>query len=130
MLDSHSSEWLRYLDVVDEDDLATHLLILDRIEFASEARGYGIGLHALARAIRTWGSGQVMVVLTAWPPGAEGEAGEAGGEALARYWSKLGLERIASDGDSPILVGRRWLADDGEVEALSRWEAPGRGPDA
>ena len=66
-----------------------------------------------------------MVVLTAWPPGAEGDEGQAGSEALVRYWSKLALDRVVSDGDSPILVGRRWLADDGEVEALSRWEPPG-----
>jgi GNAT superfamily N-acetyltransferase len=122
VLDSRSPEWLRYLDVVEDDEPATHLMILDRIEIAPEARGHGIGLHALARVIRTWASGQVMVVLTAWPPGAEGDEGKAGSEALVRYWSKLALERVASDGDSPILVGRRWLADDGEVEALSQWE--------
>jgi hypothetical protein len=56
------------------------------------------------------GRGQVMVVLTAWSPGAEGDEGKAGSEALARYGSKLALERVASDGDSPILVGRRLQA--------------------
>ena len=124
-LDSHSGEWERYDGVVDEDEPASHLMILDRIEIIPEARGHGVGLHALARAIRTWATGSmVMVVLTAWPPGVTGDQGAAGAEALTRYWSRLALEQVDSNGDSPILVGYLWCDDGGAINELCQWEPP------
>jgi GNAT superfamily N-acetyltransferase len=129
VFDSHSIEWVRYIEVVDrirkEDDfvLAPAILVLDRAEFVPEARGHGLGLHVLARAIRTWGD-DALVVLTAWPPEAVGAEAQAAGEALARYWQRLGLERMV-DLDMPILVGRMWDRDPHEiVERLSTWESP------
>lgn len=127
IFDSHSSEWTRYIEVVDrirdEDDdfgAADAILVVHRAEIVPEARGHGLGLHTCARAIRTWGDG-ALVVLTAWPPDSRGAEDRAAGEALARYWQRLGLERM----DMPILVGRMWLTGPHEILAqLSSWEPP------
>ena len=56
VLDAESSEWAAYHDVVaDAGDDDRFLLIVDRAEIVEWARGHDIGLHAVARAIRTWG---------------------------------------------------------------------------
>ncbi len=124
VLDAVSSEWTAYVDVVEaERYVERFLLVVDLVEVAEWARGHGIGLHAVARAIRTWGE-ESLVVMIAWPPGAEGPEGRAAGEALARHWSRLGLARFG-DGSPPVLSGS---TDSPEVEealvALCDWHSP------
>ena len=46
--------------------LPRFLLIVDRVVIAPRARGHALGLHAAARAIRTWGD-DALVVATAFP---------------------------------------------------------------
>lgn len=90
VLDAESGEWTAYAAVLDSDRYDPHaLLIVDRAEIEPWARGYGIGLNAVARAIRTWGS-DAVVALTAFPPGGSGAKGKVGSEKLRRYWSQLG----------------------------------------
>lgn len=107
--------------MVDEDAQETHLglLILDRIELVPWARGHGIGLHVLARAIRTWSDTDCLVVLTAHPPGVTGQQGRAGAAKLARYWAQLGLKRVKGT-SPPILTGATSMrAVDDRVRQLS-----------
>jgi hypothetical protein len=143
VFDSHSREWNGYWDVglrifgesederADDFALADSLLLLDRLELVPEARGHGLGLHVLARAIRTWG-GNAVVALTAWPPGdgdprsdALGDEEEAAaGEALARYWSRLGFER-QKDARPPVLVGFDGSLDFYEtIVRYCQWHSP------
>jgi len=104
VLDAQSSEWVAYAETFNEDDVAS-LLIVDRIELVPWARGHDIGLHVVARAIRTWATDMgELVVLTAYPLGKEGQEGRAGAHKLARYWSRLGLEQVKGT-DPPILTG-------------------------
>lgn len=124
VLDAESSEWTAYVHVVDaaEDD-PRFLLIVDRAELVKWARGNEIGLHAAARAIRTWGD-DALVVLTAFPPGVSGPDGKAGGEALSRHWSRLGLDRVEAS-DPPMLAGS---TNSAQVAAalveFSNWQPP------
>jgi GNAT superfamily N-acetyltransferase len=130
VLDAHSQEWTHYSDVASRVLLRREflfstqtLLIVDRVDLRPEARGHGLGLHVLARAIRTWG-GDAITVLTAWPPGVRGSSGKAGGEALARYWSQLGFERLPGH-DEPVLIGdgtRQAFWD--TITAACEWESP------
>lgn len=97
VLDSHSGHWTAFYDVLKEavdENLVGAALILDQIKLVDWARGSDLGLHVLARAIRTWGEDSI-VVLTAWPIGGTSPDADAGGEALARHWAKLGLHRVA-----------------------------------
>jgi GNAT superfamily N-acetyltransferase len=124
VLDSCSGEWSRFVglaDQIESDDqrddrlmFAHALVLIDVVELAPEARGHGLGLHVLARVIRTWAGDGSIVGLIAGPLTDESrryEAPEATGdaEALARHWSRLGLERYEDEGEdpdlSPLLVG-------------------------
>jgi len=120
-LDAESEELAHYLDVVDEGAQETHLglLILDRIELVPWARGHGIGLHVLARAIRTWSDTDCLVVLTAHPPGVTGQQGRAGAAKLARYWAQLGLKRVKGTSPSILTGATSMRAVDDRVRQLS-----------
>ena len=124
VLDSDSQEWTTYYDLLsglsDRNELPPYLLIASLAKVQPEARGRGIGLHALARAIRTWTLEDSMVMLTAWPPGLTGAPGRRGGEALSRYWSQLGLERIEGS-VPPILYARTGRKLEERLVDLSRW---------
>ena len=124
VLDAESTEWCGYVEIVDaaEDD-PRFLLIVDRVEIVPRARGNDIGLHAVARAIRTWGE-DALVALTAFPPRASGPEGAAGGEALSRHWSRLGLSRVAGT-VPPRLAGRTdSVALAGALAKLNDWRPP------
>jgi hypothetical protein len=124
VLDAESSEWAAYIDIVEPaGDELRFLLIVDRVELVPWARGHDIGLHVVARAIRTWGD-EALVALTAYPPGARGGIGKAGAKALSRHWSRLGLEQVKGS-DPPILTGdgnSRELDD--TIRKLSAWHPP------
>jgi GNAT superfamily N-acetyltransferase len=151
VLDAESEEWINYDrlairvmnaqagDPADGDEdltMVDSFVIIDRMELVPEARGHGLGLHVLARAIRTWTSqGLALVTLSAWPTDGnvdedDEEARERrcqGGEALARYWSQLGLERLPKDEDEdsnvPVLWGCTMYEDIGSaIEPLLIWE--------
>jgi GNAT superfamily N-acetyltransferase len=83
------------------DGSTTQLMLVDAMELIPEARGHGLGLHVLARAIRTWSERDGVVALIAGSiEDVEDESGEVGpsrlkfGETLARYWERLGFERL------------------------------------
>jgi hypothetical protein len=122
VLDSHSAEWCRYGQLPElRRPAATwprHLLILDRLQLIADARGRDLGLHAAARAIRSW-EDDSLVVLTAWPPGSSGIEGRAGAAALARHWARLGLRRLPQS-DPPILRAATSALGD-TLAALSAW---------
>ena len=124
VLDAESTEWTSYFNVLEStDDDPRFLLIFDRAEIVPWARGHDIGLHAVARAIRTWGE-DALVVLTAFPPGGTGQERRAGGEALSRHWSRLGLKRVEGS-VPPLLTGTTesdQLAD--AIAELSDWRPP------
>jgi uncharacterized protein YeaO (DUF488 family) len=133
VLDSHSVEWESYASVIqeeqeDEDAFSMRaLLFLDRVTLVPDARGHGLGLHVLARAIRTWGADDTLILLTASPTEREDEDDDekvrVGQLALTRYWSRLRVEPV-TDGDN-VLIGRTWLAGiDRTIAALCEWESP------
>lgn len=105
VLDSNSSEWNNYYGIVEQvndEDLIRTLVILDRVELVPEARGNDLGLHVLARAIRTWAPDEALVVLTAGSAleRDDDESDEAAAkrraaaEAIACHWQRLGFERV------------------------------------
>lgn len=126
VLDSASGEWTTYWELLreEDDDPAGYetLLIVDRAELSPHARGHGIAVHAIARAIRTWASsGNTLVTLIAYPPGGKGADGRRGGEALARYWARLGLERVPGS-DPPLLYASTGSREfDDTLRGLCRW---------
>lgn len=138
VLDTHSSEWLDYLELADaaaNDDKAHafthHLLIADRLVLVPEARRHGLGLHVLARAILTWSFSGTLVVLTAGSTLEREEEVDdaqrvAGNEALARYWQQLGVKRTEGDRDlGPLLYG--YTEDRKFEDTLKRycaWQSP------
>jgi GNAT superfamily N-acetyltransferase len=109
VLDSCSDEWRYYLALTDDSEadaaigeLASQLLIVESVEIVPEARGHGLGLHVLARVIRTW-AGTVGVTVAMIAGTIEevdedqievGSMRRAIGEKLARYWQQLGFERL------------------------------------
>ena len=135
VLDAESSEWAAYWPALDElvDDGVDfrHILICDRVQVAEQARGQQIGLHALARAIRTWGEG-ALVVLFASPTDSEErdpEQRRAARAALAAYWGHLGLEVFEGQGygenDAPLLFGNMTRRDLSErIAQLIYWPLP------
>jgi hypothetical protein len=135
LLDAESEEWpqywvaLRYQCVADAD--FRHVLICDRLEIAEPARGHRIGLHALARAIRTWGESALVVMLASPTIGEEIGADELrrGRAALTIYWGQLGLDVYEDDesgeDEAPLLVGDMTGRDLSErIVGLSDWPLP------
>jgi GNAT superfamily N-acetyltransferase len=115
VLDSHSGEWESYHSVVrrwDDDETfvpPSFLLILHRLELVEEARGHGLGLHVLARAIRTWArDAQALVVLTAGSSiereDEDEERERRASESLSRYWQRLGLEPVKMASNAAVLA--------------------------
>jgi GNAT superfamily N-acetyltransferase len=111
VLDSHSADWVEFFPLVDEDtcplDHEAHsLVIADRVRIVPEARGHRLGLHVLARALRTWAEGDSLGVIglvagtTEREELAEPSEEEWNnvllpiGEKLAAYWGRLGFERL------------------------------------
>jgi GNAT superfamily N-acetyltransferase len=129
----HDADWYPFtrLHLGDENDvtaelgsLTSFLLILERIRMVPQARGHGLGLHVLARAIRTWGVGQGIVGLVAGPFEEEDRSPEAC-EALARYWKKLGFPRLDDGAKDPLLYQTTESAKFYRaVERYSRWTRP------
>lgn len=76
------------------------LLLLDHVKIPREARGHGLGLHVVSRALSTWTESGDLILLTAAPT--EGAPTPQAFEKLARYWSKLGLRRYPGGG-LPVL---------------------------
>jgi GNAT superfamily N-acetyltransferase len=132
LLDSNSDQWTNYADVarqLEDGDpenfpFVRSLVIVDRIELRPDARGHGLGLHVLARAIQTWCPHDV-VVLTAWTD-ADGAERKAGAEALARYFSRLGLKRLPGH-DEPVLLGN--ATKQTFVDNISAWAGTWESPD-
>jgi hypothetical protein len=123
-LDAQSGEWEAYLQAFDayEHEHPSSLLIVDRVVLEPWARGHGIGLHAAARAILTWQGESTLVVLTAFPLDKVGSAGRTGSEALVRHWARLGLDRVAAAGETPILAGMaEYQAIDDKLHELCAW---------
>ena len=98
-----------FRELLEEGDigLVDYIVILDRVELVPEARGHGLGLHVAARALLSWiGGGESLVVATAYPTGEDAkEEDHEGAEALARYWQRLGLQRV--EGAVPAASHRR-----------------------
>jgi hypothetical protein len=137
VLDAESSEWAAYWPALDEllDDGVDfrHVLICDRVNVVEQARGRRIGLHALARAIRTWGEDALVVLFASPVDGEERDAGQqrAARAALAAYWGRLGLEVFEGEGygedDPPLLFGdmtRRDVSD--RIAQLIYWPLPAK----
>lgn len=149
-LDAHSGEWVNcyYPIVADdgplEDELVKTFVIFDSVKLRPEARGHGLGLLVLARAIRTWASGIDCVALIAGPlrdekPAVEPDVEErrefgapenparlAIGERLAKHWMQLGFERIPQEpGRMPVLylLTDRTTVDEA-LRRFSRWTSP------
>jgi hypothetical protein len=138
VLDSNSDLWTNYADVatrleegdVEDFPFVRSLVIVDEIELRSDARGHGLGLHVLARAIQSWAMNEV-VVLTVWlPTDVQGDARKAGAEALARYWSRLGFKRLPGH-EEPVMLGngtKQTFVDNISAWA-GTWESPGEAPE-
>jgi GNAT superfamily N-acetyltransferase len=136
LLDATSSEWVNGYGIVDLDDTGLrdgigYLLVADRVVLRREARGRGLGLHALARALRTWATDDTLVVLTA--ASCEHELGDSTREArreasrkLARYWAELGMKRIpGSTHPEPVMYARGdWRNFADALRKYSAWESP------
>ncbi len=95
VLDSNSSEWLSYLSLIEECQGGSHifssLFIFEEMTLIPEVRGHGLGLHVMARALKTWTDGAYLIVLTAGSLArdkTDAEA-EAATKKLVSYWSKL-----------------------------------------
>jgi GNAT superfamily N-acetyltransferase len=130
VLDSHSSEWVRYLPLTEREDddvplPIRYLLIADRVEVIPEARGHGLGLHALARAILSWSVGaETLVCLIAASTVERREEEDeakrvADAEVIARYWQRLGFERVDDPDRMPLLYGYSVYLD--FVDTLKRY---------
>jgi GNAT superfamily N-acetyltransferase len=129
-----SQEWNGYTALLPElggplEDKSS-LLILDRLDLVPEARGHGLGLHVLARAMETWARPFGAVALKAAPTTIEtrGPKWRRGCEALAAYWSQLGFERLGTT-QPPLLyadadLGTVW---DSWRHFTSTWQSPGLG---
>ena len=136
LLDATSSEWVNSYGIVDLDDTGLcdglrYVLIADRVELRREARGRGLGLHALARALRTWARDDTLVVLAAASIEHElddstREARREGSRKLARYWAKLGMKRIpGSTQPEPVMYARGdWRIFAEALRKYSAWESP------
>lgn len=114
VLDSHSSDWAVFLSLTTGDEPELHeglqsLLLLDRVRLVPEARGHGLGLHVLARAIRTWCHEGLVAAIPAPTEGVDGGDGHGPGRdlaraAIARHWEQLGFERLRSDDPEEEIV--------------------------
>jgi GNAT superfamily N-acetyltransferase len=136
LLDATSSEWVNGYGALDLDgtglrDGLRYLLIADRVELRREARGRGLGLHALARALRTWAPDDTLVALTAASTERElddstREARREASRKLARYWAKLGMKRIpGSTQPEPVMYARGdWATFRDALRRYSAWESP------
>jgi hypothetical protein len=126
VLEAESSEWASYYEAVQSAREAERfLVIVDRVTVVEWARGHGLGLHAVARALRTWADDSALVMLIAFPLGGEeGERGRRAGEALAGYWGRLGLDRVEGEWP-PMMIGSTADAHlERAVIALCDWPAP------
>lgn len=113
-LDGHSSEWSDYYNYLtvgkeieafsekylDSSDAICRLLIFDSMRLDEDERGKGLGLHLLARALRTFQQSTDLSLLTAGSlekreRRQDDEAASlAATEKLANYWSRLDFTRI------------------------------------
>ena len=103
ILDAISGEWVNHyhpvvVKALDDDammEVPSQLLVLDRLDLKPEARGYGIGLHVLARVIRTFGRHATLVALTAFPTETDEKTDyPAACKALGRYYRRLGVRQF------------------------------------
>ena len=125
VLDCHSGAWEAYIPVIEEFGVNAprYLLIVDRVTIHEWVRGHGIGLHAVARALLTWAE-DALVLLTACPVEGPDDARDAGAEALATYWARLGLDR-QPETHPPQLTGETHTNDvRAALAALCEWTAP------
>jgi hypothetical protein len=130
----HHGDWVDFAGVMIDlaDDVieapvgtVESLLILDRIQLVRDARGFGLGLHVLARATLTWtGQNDLVVVRASAFAEKDKQKKAALSKRLARTYEKLGLDHYAKD--EGILYGftvgnRVWPA----CTALAdEWECP------
>lgn len=121
ILDSASAEWTSYLALGDTLEDYSRLVIVDRAEIAPWARGHGLGLHVMARAIRSWTPDLSLVAMIAYPPGATGQHGTDGAEALARYWSQLGVHRFDGSDQQMLIADGDSAALEDTLTGLCRW---------
>jgi GNAT superfamily N-acetyltransferase len=146
VLDSHSLEWSHSyggIELAADDgsfgllDSSNALLIVDRVQLIPEARGHDLGLHALARALRTWMREGDFVVLDTYPIEEDGVRLDepddieeratvmAAAERLAAHWAKLGFKRATEPGEWPVLSAHsRWQDLDDAVHAYCSWSSP------
>lgn len=84
------------LDDGSDDIPPRYVVIPDRLEVVPDARGHGVGLHVLARAIRTWAADSALLALIASPPDRDDEdddeALRVGREQLSRCCRQLGFQ--------------------------------------
>lgn len=82
------------------------LLIFDSLELIPEARGHGLGLHVMARAIMTWKQPFDLVLFTAAPIGHSklDAAFLHAQNKLACHWEQLGLKRVTEGGIGTPLI--------------------------
>jgi GNAT superfamily N-acetyltransferase len=138
VLDSRSGDLESLWPIIDQtcfsdesDDLTKYVVIADRLEVVPEARGHGLGLHVLARAIRTWAVQYTLVALIASPTDREDdddqESLRLGRAKLSRYYQQLGLQPfgIADADKAPRLYAHSDRATFWEkIEAHCRWTPP------
>ncbi|MBJ7469648.1 MAG: hypothetical protein JHD16_00020 [Solirubrobacteraceae bacterium] len=131
VFDSHSEEWNNYtleITAALEQTDARHILIAHRVSLDQDTRGRGIGLHALARGIRTWGQDAIVAML-AWPTETpEDTSADLAAEHLASYWAQLGVTRqpMTDEATVPLLLGDTRTPTMAEtLTRLSTWESDG-----
>lgn len=105
------------------------LLIADRVELVPDARGHNLGLHVLARALRTWASDDgTVVMLTAGSVEHDLDQPVERRKAyhkLARHWSKLGFEPFGESGEAPVLYAcSEWSRFDEALRRHCTWASP------
>jgi GNAT superfamily N-acetyltransferase len=133
VLDAHSTEWSRYGELVRRGgtiDFVRYLVILDRMTLRREARGFGIGLHVLARAIRTWAPADVSVVTLIAGPTENSPLDAATrlvvAQRLAAHWQALGFTAIRQTlGSCPMLyAGPETAGFEQTLRRQCSWSSP------